>query len=98
MNEAELDPPIIEDLVLYGRERGRREGVELGRREGVELGRREGVELGRRSGLLELIAARGLSLTPEQRSCIEQEHDSEQLLRWLRRAAVASATAEIFSE
>jgi hypothetical protein len=82
MNEAELDPPIIEDLVLYGLERGRREGVELGRR----------------SGLLELIAARGLSLSPEQRGRIEQEHDAEQLLRWLRRAAVATAAADIFSE
>jgi hypothetical protein len=51
MQEVGLEPPIIEDLVRYGRDQGLREGVEKGRREGVEEGRREGVEKGRREGV-----------------------------------------------
>jgi hypothetical protein len=106
MQEADLEPPIIEDLVRYGRERGRREGVEEGvemgrregRREGVEVGRREGVEAGTREGLLALIAARGFALSPEQQARIEGEHDAERLLGWLRRAALAASVDDVFEE
>jgi hypothetical protein len=105
MQEAQLDPPIIEDLVLYGRDCGFREGLEAGRREGVEAGRREGVEAGRREGLEEgqrrallvLLAARGLSVTAEERARVEAEHNAERLLEWLRRAAVATSTNEVFA-
>jgi hypothetical protein len=46
MQQEELEPPIIVDLVNYGRDVGRREGIEIGRREGVEAGRREASRLG----------------------------------------------------
>jgi hypothetical protein len=96
MNEAELETPILLDFIDIGHERGRREGVERGRREGVEAGRREGVEAGRREDLLELMAARGLSLTSEQRSRVEAEHNADKLLSWLRCAAVANSTDAVF--
>jgi predicted transposase YdaD len=98
MQEADLEPPIIEDLVRYGRERGRREGVEQGVEVGRREGRREGVEAGTREGLLALIAARGLALSPEQRARIEGEHDAERLLGWLRRAAVAASLDDVLED
>ena len=96
MQQEELEPPIIVDLVDYGRDVGRREGVEMGRREGIQ----QGIELGRvqmaRENLLELLSARGLILTDEERAQIDVETSLEQLGHWLRRAARARSMTEVF--
>jgi hypothetical protein len=114
MHEVDLDPPIIEDLVRFGRDRGielgrtegielgRTEGIELGRTEGIELGRTEGIELGRTEGerraLITLLGARGLTPSVEQLALIDSEHDPERLLAWLRHAATATSVDDVFAE
>jgi hypothetical protein len=82
MTQADLEPPIIEDLVRYGRERGQREGLERGRRE----------------SLLDLLEARGWQLTPEQTARVEGEHDPDRLALWLRRAVVAQNIDQVFED
>ncbi len=109
MQQEELEPPIIEDLVRFGRDRGieigRGEGIEIGRGEGIEIGRGEGIEIGRdqgrhqeaRDNLLEILALRGLTVSTEERARIESEASLEQLRVWLRRAVQAEATREVFA-
>jgi hypothetical protein len=80
MQEEGLEPPIIEDLVRYGHERG----VERGR---VQMARED---------LLELLSARELPLTAEQRAGIDAESDLARLRGWLRRAAVAGSAGDVF--
>lgn len=80
MQRAQLEPPIIEDLVQFGRERG------------IELGRTEGIA----RALLELLGARGLPCNDDQRALVEKEQSSARLLGWLRRAAVAATSDEVF--
>jgi hypothetical protein len=93
MHEADLEPPIIEDLVRFGRDRGISQGIELGRTQGIELGRTQG----ERRALFELLQARGLTPSAEQRSLVDSEHDSERLLAWLRLAATATSADEVFA-
>jgi hypothetical protein len=81
MHDADLDPPIIEDLVRFGR----------------DLGLTQGIELGERRALLQLVQARGLTLSAEQRALIDSEHDPERLLAWLRRAATATTADAVFA-
>lgn len=95
MTEAELEPPIIEDLVRYGRERGWREGVESSRREGVELGRQEGVELAREA-LIDLLAVRGVTMEDADRERIVRETEMDRLRVWLRLAKTVGSARELF--
>jgi hypothetical protein len=76
---------FIEDLVRFGRDRGITQGIELGRTQGE------------RRALFELLQARGLTPSAEQRSLVDSEHDPERLLAWLRLAATATSTDEVFA-
>jgi hypothetical protein len=88
MQQEELEPPIIEDLVRYGRDRGLHEGIELG----VDRGRHQEA----RAALLELLELRCLDLTDEQRARIESEASLDTLREWRRRAARAASVTEVF--
>lgn len=59
-------------------------------------GRVEGRAEGRAASLLELLDARGLALSPEDRSRVLACNDETTLSTWLRRAATASSRDQIF--
>jgi hypothetical protein len=106
MHEVGIEPPVIEDLVRFGREQGLREGQEIGLREGQEIGLREGQEQGLRQGriatmresLLELLALRGLSPSAAQAARIEAESELERLREWFRRAARADSVRDVLAD
>ncbi|WP_437765043.1 Uma2 family endonuclease [Sorangium sp. So ce281] len=79
-----------------GREQGREEGREAGREEGREAGREEGILEGKRDALRRVLARRGLRLTKAAAAKISSCRSERELDRWLDRALVASATAEVF--
>ena len=92
MTRAGMEPVIIEDLVRFGQDRG----VEIGIKEGMEKGKLEACHALART-LLDMLDARGLQPTPEERTTIEAETSIERLGRWCGRAGVASSVAEILS-
>ena len=108
MHQEELEPPIIEDLVRFGRDRGieigRDQGIEIGRDQGIEIGRDQGIEIGRdqgrhqeaRDNLLEILELRGLTVAAEERARIESEMSLEQLRLWLKRAVGAVSLQDVF--
>ncbi|WP_437276247.1 Uma2 family endonuclease [Sorangium sp. So ce375] len=79
-----------------GREEGREEGREQGREEGREQGREEGILEGKRDALRRVLSRRGLRLTKAAAAKISSCTSERELDRWLDRALVASATAEVF--
>jgi hypothetical protein len=93
MEDANLEPVIIEDLVKFGEDRGvrkgRKEGRQEGRQEGLEEGRREAA----REALRRVLALRKLALTPEQARKIDTCADIEELARWHDQAVLARTTA-----
>jgi hypothetical protein len=62
-----------------------------------EQGKREGVIEGKREALLEVLAARGLAVSDEERAIIGACVDAEILGRWIGRAARAGSVAEVLS-
>lgn len=92
-----------EDAALVGywetrkellRSEGRVEGLVEGRQEGRVEGRVEGQVL----ALLRIISARGFALPADVRARIQNERDSDQLLRWTDRAVTMAAVDELFIE
>jgi hypothetical protein len=55
-----------------------------------------GVEVGLQRALLATLAVRGLDPDDEQRARIDASEDTEQLQRWIERAALATSLAEVF--
>jgi hypothetical protein len=88
MHQEELEPPIIEDLVRYGRDRG----IEIGRDQGIEIGLLQEA----RSALLELLEARGLGLSALDHARILGEPSLEQLRAWRRLAVRARSIRDVF--
>src|SRR6185436_15087859 len=64
--------------------------------EGEARGRAEGEAHGEARALLSVIEARALSIDDEQRARILACRSPDDLERWIRRAATATSTAEIF--
>jgi hypothetical protein len=62
-----------------------------------EKGQAEGSARSRAADVLDVLDARGLPVTPEQRERILGSSDLEQLKTWLRRAVTAAATDELFA-
>jgi predicted transposase YdaD len=110
MEQANLEPVIIEDLVKFGEdrgyERGRLEGEERGRLEGEERGRLEGEERGRFEGRLEgrleeeratlrrVLALRKLGLNADGEARINACMDLATLQRWHDQAVLAATADE----
>ncbi|MBI2571007.1 MAG: hypothetical protein HYV63_28715 [Candidatus Schekmanbacteria bacterium] len=60
----------------------------------LALGEARGEARGRAEAVLAVFEARGLPVTPKQRSQVVSCRDLAQLDRWLRRAITASSVAE----
>jgi hypothetical protein len=83
-----------------GREEGRKEGWEEGRKKGREEGRKVGWEEGRAraraEAVLTVLAARGVPVSDVERERILACRQPAVLERWIARAAVVEAAAELF--
>ena len=70
-------------------------------REAIAKGRTQGREEGSAAALavavLEVLEARGLGVGDEQRRRVLDCKDGDTLARWLRRAATAASTGELFA-
>jgi flagellar biosynthesis/type III secretory pathway protein FliH len=73
------------------------QGERQGLAKGIEKGIETGIERGVRQSLLDLIEARGIPLSAEQRARIESEAGIDRLRAWLRRAAVSGTATEVLS-
>jgi hypothetical protein len=82
MEQANLEPVIIEDLVKFGEDRGLEKGMETGFRSGE------------RSALRRVLAVRKLVLSAEQERLIDACTDLATLGRWLDQAVFATSAAE----
>ena len=104
MKQAEMELPIIEDLVLFGedrgRERGHAEGMAKGKAEGMAKGKAEGMAKGKAEGMaaavLSFLQARGVPVSPADEQRITECRDVAQLDEWTRRAAHVESVAELF--
>jgi hypothetical protein len=85
LEQHDMQPVIIEDLVDYGFDQGIEKGIERGR-----------LAIAHES-LFDVLDARGLSIDEAQRSTILAEGDLERLRAWLRRAVTAASVAEVIS-
>ncbi len=83
----------VEEGQARGVEEGRARGVEEGREAGVQEGRVMGITEARRADLYEILEARGLSLTEEQRTRISDCVDPDVLKRWIRQAVTADSAS-----
>jgi hypothetical protein len=92
--DAETQEFLMDTQDVYERwhTKIRAEGEAVGRAEGEAVGRAEGEA----RALLAVLAARGLSPSTEQLALISASRDLEQLESWVRRAATASNTDEVF--
>ena len=88
MKQAELEMPIIEDLVLFGEDRGRARGLAQGKAEGRAEGKAEAV--------LSILRARGLHISTAHEQRIAGCRDSGQLDEWIHRAVRAGSVDELF--
>lgn len=81
------------------REKGREEGREEGRLEGRVRGRIEGQEEGQvlslRAALLDVLEARGIPLSTQQRARVEGSQTPDELKRWIRAAATARSAEDL---
>ena len=53
MENAHLEPVVIEDLVKLGEDRGMRKGMRRGKQQGLQEGKRQGLQEGKQQGLQE---------------------------------------------
>jgi hypothetical protein len=89
MEQANLEPVVIEDLVKFGEDRGLKKGRKLGQKEGQKLGR-----LAEERGTLRrVLVLRKLPLSPEQEQQIDACTDLATLRRWHDQAIFAESAA-----
>jgi hypothetical protein len=82
MEQASIEPVIIEDLVRFGEDRG------------LEKGRQEGLRAGERSALRRVLALRKLVPSAEEEQQIDACSDLATLRRWHDQAVVAANATE----
>jgi hypothetical protein len=92
---------VFQSEYLRGRiQKGRDEGLAQGRDEGLAQGRDEGLAQGRIGGmivaLLAILDARGLPVSVAQRERMTTASDAVAIDAWIRRAASAVRTEDIF--
>ncbi len=85
MEDANLEPVVIEDLVKFGEDRGLKRGLKKGREQGLKQGRRAE----ERETLRRVLALRKLALRPEQEQQIDACTDRATLRRWHDQAIFA---------
>jgi flagellar biosynthesis/type III secretory pathway protein FliH len=77
---------------------GRTRGLTEGKAEGEAKGKAEGEAKGKAESVLEVLDARSIPVTVEQRTHILETSDNELLRRWLRRVAQVSSAQELFAD
>ncbi len=82
------------ELEDRARDAGLREGHDAGLREGHDAGLREG----RVMALLAVLAAKNIAVDAASRERITRCDDADRLDAWIRRAAVASALADVLDD
>lgn len=82
MEDANMEPVIIEDLVKFGEDRGLRKG------------RMQGMRAEERRSLRRVLSLRKITLSPEQEQQIDACKDIETLRRWLDQAVFAETAAD----
>jgi hypothetical protein len=87
LDEMNMEPIIIEDLVKFGEDRGFEKGIE----KGIEEGRLEMA----REMLLEMLDLRGISVDDSTRARILTEPSMDRLREWCRRALTESSVKAI---
>lgn len=90
MEDANMEPVIIEDLVKFGEDRGMKRGLKKGLKKGIE----EGMQVEERRSLRRVLALRKIALSPQQESQIDACKDLETLRRWLDQAIFAESAAD----
>lgn len=90
MEDANMEPVIIEDLVKFGEDRGMKRGLKRGLKKGLE----EGMQVEERRSLRRVLALRKVALSPEQESQIDACKDLETLRRWHDQAIFAESAAD----
>ncbi|HEU4537582.1 MAG TPA: Uma2 family endonuclease [Polyangiaceae bacterium] len=93
-------PAMVEALAderRQGETKGRAEGKAEGMAEGEVKGIAKGEAKGKAEAVLEVLEARGLSVTAAQRAKVLGCTDLARLAGWLRQAATAEATAALFA-
>jgi hypothetical protein len=81
----------VAEGVAQGVARGIAEGVARGMAEGVA----EGKALGESESVLAVLSARGVRVTPEAEARIRACHDTDELGKWLARAATAESISDV---
>ena len=71
-------------------------GLAAVREEGREEAREDGRSQGLRDAVRTLLATRGIALDPAAQARVAAEHNPEQLLLWITRAASAREASEVF--
>ena len=87
-----MEPATLIDPAVNGEERAYRKGL----KNGIERGLREGFEKGVKSTLAEILHARGIELTAQDRRQIAAESSTYRLRQWRRRALTAQSAVEVF--
>ena len=81
-----------------GFSKGEASGFSKGEASGFSKGEAFGVTKGKIAAVFSILAARGLSVTPDTRARIEACNDDLMLDRWISRAMSALSTDEVFTE
>jgi hypothetical protein len=68
-----------------------------GLEKGIEKGIEKGVVVGEVAALLAVLEARGIELDTDDKARVERCTESTQLKTWIRRAATATTSKELFS-
>ena len=91
-----LTMTYAEKLISQGLERGLAEGIRQGKLEGIRQGKHQGDLERAATAVLQVLEARGLAVSDDQRARISTCEDVEQLSHWLKAAATADSTADVF--
>jgi hypothetical protein len=101
LDAALADNAVAEALIVKGNPvlRKREAAAEAkGEARGVVQGKARGEIQGKAESILEILAARGLAVSPAQRQEILDCQDLDRLSHWLRRAVLAASAGEITAD
>ncbi|MDP3273545.1 MAG: hypothetical protein Q8Q09_00015 [Deltaproteobacteria bacterium] len=79
-------------------ERAFRDAEEKGLKRGIKRGQKLGAVRGKATAVLQVLTARGFSLSPAQRSKVTRCSDPKVLTEWLTRAATLDSLDAVFAE
>ena len=94
--------PVIQKIKHTSHTKGYRKGKDQGLQDGRQQGLRDGIQQGQREQqrktLHEVLAHRGIALSPTQQARIEECDDLAQLERWFHRALVVANAGQLLAD